>query len=175
MSSESSPRPPSPVEPPPLPVPADHALRANHQQVTPPPARPRARKPDPKKPVLRRELGAWIAPEGDLKLVTENQVLEHDVPPRPQHGAHGAKQYVKEAAHRRKVPTDAALQYSDPLLPPYTPSGGEHARRPYPITTSIQGPDHTWPPSRKVSKKAFNVLTEYKELNGRLIPGGSVK
>ena len=59
-------------------MPADHGLRLDDQQVVPP-GWPDLAEPDQQQAIRVLESEVRVRPEGDLKLIAENEVLESNI------------------------------------------------------------------------------------------------
>jgi len=67
---------PSPVQSPASSVPADDRLRSDHVEELSPALRPDAAQPDPEDPIASLQPGTRVAAQGNLELMTEDQVPE---------------------------------------------------------------------------------------------------
>ena len=90
---------PRPIEPPPLPVPAEDCLRLHDLQVLSPGPRPHAAKPDSEDSVMTTEARRRVGAQRDLELMAEDQVLKCDIPTRPSGSKQGAKKEEQQLDH----------------------------------------------------------------------------
>ena len=79
--SDSPPRLPSPVQPPPLAVPTKHGFWADDEEV-PPRRWPEAIDPDPQDSITLAESRSRIGAEGNPELVTQDEIFQNEIPPR---------------------------------------------------------------------------------------------
>jgi hypothetical protein len=63
------------------------------------PGRPRVSEPDPEHAIGVAEAGRGVGAKGDLELVAENQVLQHDIATRSEKGKKTADQEIEEWKH----------------------------------------------------------------------------
>jgi len=94
-------------------MPADHGLRTNDQEVPTLSARPHPSQPHPEDPIPSLQPWVRIAPKGDLELVTQHEILKHDLPKCSKDCTDSAQERAEEAEHgaapyqptlRRRVP-----------------------------------------------------------------------
>ena len=79
--SDSPPRLPSPVQPPPLAVPTKHGFWADDEEVSPR-GWPEAIDPGPKDSITLAESRSRIGTEGNPELVTQDKIFQKEIPSR---------------------------------------------------------------------------------------------
>ena len=65
----------------------------------PPRGRPQATDPDPQDPITTAESRGWVAPEGNLELVTEDEILEGQLASRSKPNEEAADAKEEEFEH----------------------------------------------------------------------------
>jgi hypothetical protein len=79
-------------------VPTEHGFRADDQYV-PQRSWPKATDPDPQNPITTPESRTGVGPEGNLKLVTEDQIFEGEIAVRSKPKEQAADQQEEEFEH----------------------------------------------------------------------------
>src|ERR1700682_1366317 len=84
-------------------MPTDHRLGLNEHEMTPPSTRPQPAKPHPKDAVALSTPQPRLTPKGDLQLMPEGKILEHQVAA-PSEGCAGC-------ASEKEEPSEHAPEY----------------------------------------------------------------